>query len=151
MTVWVCSLKVAVVSSCLLGEFCRYDGKTKEDNRVKEFLKDYKVIPFCPEAPLFGIPRERIDIIQGRVITSQTKKDVTKLIEEWTKKFIQTLPKKVDIIILKSKSPSCGLSSTPIWNENKEKVLRYGDGIAAGVFKQYFKDVLMVDENSLNT
>ena len=143
-------MKIAVVSSCLLGEFCRYDGKTKEDKKVKDFLKDYEIIPFCPEAPLFGTPRERIDIIQDRVITSQSNQDVTKLIEDWTKNFIKKLPKKVDIIILKSKSPSCGLSTTPIWDKNKQRILRYSDGIAAKVLKKHFKDTMIVDENSLN-
>ena len=59
--------KKAIVSACLLGEYCRYDGKTKKDNTVVQALKDYEIIPFCPEAPLFGTPRERINVMNQKV------------------------------------------------------------------------------------
>ena len=142
------SRKKVIISACLLGECCRYDGKTKALNKVIEAYKEYKVIPFCPEAPLFGTPRERISLVEVadevRVITDETNIDVTKLLEEEVDSFI-SLNQNVDEIVLKSKSPSCGLGTTPILNEKKE-IVGYGDGIAASMFKNHFTNVKIEDE-----
>ncbi|MBC8236762.1 MAG: DUF523 domain-containing protein [Helicobacteraceae bacterium] len=134
--------KKVIISSCLLGYLCRYDGKTKKLNEIVEAFKDYEIIPFCPEDPLFGTPRERISVIEvdntNRIITDETNKDVTELLENEINSFIKKHPD-VDRIVLKSKSPSCGLGTTPILNQNKE-IIKYGDGIAASIFlKQYTK------------
>ena len=114
-------LKV-IISACLLGEYCRYDGKTKKVNEVIEAFKDYKIIPFCPEAPIFGTPRERINVVyidgENRIITDETNIDVTELLKTEINSFISK-NKNVDKIVLKSKSPSCGLGTTPVLNEKK--------------------------------
>ena len=134
------SQKIAIVSACVLGERCRYDGKTKKIDSVLDSLKGYKIVPFCPEAPLFGTPRERISVVEidgeNRIITDETKQDVTSLLEEQIHSFIKQNPK-ADKIILKSKSPSCGLETTPILNESRE-VLRYGNGVAAEIFSNFY-------------
>ena len=57
------SCKKVIISACLLGEACRYDGKSKKVNKVIEAFKDYEIIPFCPELPIFGTPRERINVV----------------------------------------------------------------------------------------
>ncbi len=143
--------KKAIVSACLLGEFCRYDGKTKQNSTVIEALRDYEIIPFCPEAPLFGTPRERIDVVKGtgkkRIVTHQTGVDVTQKLTNEIKSFIQEHPN-ADIIVLKSKSPSCGLDTTPIYDVNKE-LTGYGNGLAADLFKEHYLDTLIVDEHHL--
>ena len=148
----VLNTKKAIVSACLLGEYCRYDGKTKCNKDVLEALQGYEIIPFCPEAPIFGTPRERINIIEingeERVITDSTNVDVTQKlqneIDNFTKKH-----QDADIIILKSKSPSCGLGTTPILDTNK-KVLRFADGIGAKMFKQKYS-CKIIDENNLSS
>ena len=142
------SKKKVIISACLLGEFCRYDGKTKEVNSVIEAYKDYEIIPFCPEAPLFGTPRERINVIQingeNRIITDITNEDVTQKLHDEIESFCLKHPD-VDAIVLKSKSPSCGYKTTPVLDENKE-FLTLGDGIAIDIFKKYFKDVVIFTE-----
>lgn len=140
--------KKVIISACLLGEFCRYDGKTKEVNAVIEAYKDYEIIPFCPEAPLFGTPRERINVIEingeNRIITDSTNKDVTQQLHDEIESFCLK-HSDVDAIVLKSKSPSCGYKTTPILDEKKE-FLSLGDGIAIDIFKKYFKDVEIFTE-----
>lgn len=140
--------KKVIISACLLGEYCRYDGKTKKVNEVVEAYKDYEIIPFCPEAPIFGTPRERISVIEvdgeNRIFTDDTKIDVTKLLENEINLFIKS-NKKVDEIILKSKSPSCGLGTTPILNLQGE-LLCYGDGIATKIFKKKYKNIDIKDD-----
>jgi len=140
--------KKVIVSACMLEEHCRYDGKTKKINAVTSALKGYEIIPFCPEAPLFGTPRERINVLhvkgQNKIITDETNKDVTQLLEDEINAFIKLHPK-VERIILKSKSPSCGYGTTPILNENKEPI-QIGNGIAADLMQKYYKDINIEDE-----
>lgn len=111
-------------------------------------MEEYEIIPFCPEAPLFGTPRERINVLhvkgKNRIVTDVTNKDVTKLLEDEINAFIKQHPK-VDRIILKSKSPSCGYKTTPILNEQKEAIA-LGNGIAAELMQKYYKDVVIESE-----
>ncbi|MEA1982787.1 MAG: DUF523 domain-containing protein [Campylobacterota bacterium] len=143
--------KKVIISACILGEYCRYDGKTKEFSSVKEAFKEYEIIPFCPEAPLFGTPRERISVVEingeSRIITDETQVDVTRRLEIEIESFIKRHAD-IDAIVLKSKSPSCGYKTTPILNENRE-VVKMGNGIAAEMFEKHYKDISIKDENSL--
>ena len=41
-----------LVSACLLGVNCRYDGKNGRRDEVLELLKEYELIPVCPEQML---------------------------------------------------------------------------------------------------
>lgn len=142
------SRKKVLVSACLLGESCRYDGTTKQVNGVIEAFKDAEVIPFCPEAPVLGTPRERISVIHAdgsmKVVADESGRDVTDLLIQETEKAIKNHPE-IDQIVLKSKSPSCGLGTTPILNESKE-LIGFGDGIAASLFKDAFPKVDINDE-----
>ena len=139
-----------IISACLLGHLCRYDGKTKKTTEIVDAFKDYEIIPFCPEAPLFGTPRERISVIQindkNRIITDNTDRDITKLLEDEINSFIKLHPN-TDEIVLKSKSPSCGLGTTPILNTRKEKLYN-GNGIAAEIFQKNYKNTAIKDENN---
>ena len=147
------SKKKAIISACLLGEICRYDGKSKQVNEVIESFTDYEIIPFCPEAPLFGTPRQRISVVvingENRVITDETNEDVTQILEDEINTFIQKNPH-ADIIVLKSKSPSCGFGTTPILNENKE-VVACGNGIAADIFSKKYPHAKIADELELSS
>ena len=139
-----------IISACILGDYCRYDGKTKEINAVIEAYKDYEIIPFCPEAPLFGTPRQRISVVEiegeNRIITDETLVDVTLRLEEEIRDFISK-HQDIDSIILKSKSPSCGFGTTPILNEKREP-LKLGNGIAAQEFLRSYKEIKILDEKS---
>ena len=143
-------MKKAIVSACLLGKYCRYDGKTKKDSSVVEFLKDYEIIPFCPEAPVFGTPREKINVVdinsKERIITDITNIDVTAKLKDEINKFISS-HKKADLIILKSKSPSCGINTTPILDKDKN-IIRYGSGIGAKMLAQNY-NCKIVDEKNI--
>ncbi len=144
--------KKVLVSACLLGELCRYDGATKKDTTVIESLKDYEIIPFCPEDPLLGTPRERISVIfkdkQYRVISDESQKDLSSLIKEQVDLQVKYHPD-LEMIVLKSKSPSCGLGTTPILNEDR-RVLMYDDGIAASYLKEKYPKIKIVDEHNIN-
>ena len=141
--------KKVIISACLLGHCCRYDGKTKKTTEVLDAFDGYEIIPFCPEDPLFSTPRQRISVVEidgkNRIITDETKEDVTKLLEDEINSFIDKC-ENIDTIVLKSKSPSCGVGTTPIVDE-KRKVLRYGNGIAGDIFIKRFADMTIYNEN----
>lgn len=143
------SVKKVIISACLLGEACRYDAKTKEVKEILQKYNDYEIIPFCPEAPLFGTPRQRISVVkidgQNRIITDETNEDITQKLEDEINSFISLHPD-VDAIVLKSKSPSCGLGTTPILDE-KRGVLGYGNGMAADMFLDKYFYLQILDEN----
>ena len=140
--------KKAIVSACLLGESVRYDGTTKINNSVIEALKDYEIIPFCPEDPVMGTPRERISVIkvddEYKIITDNSKIEVTTALRLQTQKMMEAHPD-ADIVVLKSKSPSCGLGTTPILNSSREE-LKKGNGVAAELFSVKFTGKVF-DEN----
>ena len=142
--------KKVIISACLLGEYCRYDGKTKEINTVIEAFKEYEIIPFCPEAPLFGTPRERISVVdvkgENRIITDETKLDVTPRLQSEIESFIAS-NLEPDAIVLKSKSPSCGFGTTPILDADGN-ILRVGNGVAAELFSKHYRELDILDEMS---
>ncbi len=144
-------MRKVAISACLLGEFCRYDGATKEDNRVIATFKDDKIIPFCPEAPVLGTPRERISVVlkdkEYTLIGDESGRDYTKAIQAQVDLMIQNHPD-LDMIVLKSKSPSCGLGTTPVLNDKRE-LLSLGNGIAAQRLKDAYPHISIVDESSI--
>jgi len=141
--------KKVIISACILGEYCRYDGKTKEISEVAKAYKGWEIIPFCPEAPLFGTPRERIDVVEidgeNHILTHEEKKDVTELLREEIETFIKNHPH-ADAIVLKSKSPSCGYKTTPVLDRDGKEIKK-GNGIAADIFKEKYKEVAITNEN----
>ena len=145
-------MRKVAISACLLGEFCRYDGKTKIDNVVLEKFKEDEIIPFCPEAPVLGTPRERISVIENNaqrlVIGDESGDDFTQAILAQVDLLLHDHPD-LEMIVLKSKSPSCGLGTTPILDKSRE-LLIISDGIAAARLKEKCPDIHIVDELNIN-
>ena len=55
-----------VVSACLLGHNCKYNGGNNFDEKVMAFLQGKEVIPVCPEVLAgLGVPRTPIEIVNG--------------------------------------------------------------------------------------
>ncbi len=98
-----------LVSTCLLGVNCKYSGGNNYNEKVLDFIKDYEVIPVCPEI-MGGLstPRPPSERIGDKVLNNQNI-DVT---NEYTKGANETLKLaqlfNVKKALLKAKSPSCG-------------------------------------------
>lgn len=123
-----------VVSACLLGEKVRYDGSSAEDRFVLELSRRCEVIPVCPEVSIgLGVPREKIIVYveEGKLKLSQpsTGRDLTEEMEMFSGDFLDHLS--VDGFILKSKSPSCGVSRTKTYEDPEGKKYR---GLGRGLF-----------------
>jgi uncharacterized protein YbbK (DUF523 family) len=125
------------VSKCLLGFKCRYNAKDKLDEKLIEEIEGFEVIPFCPEEVL-GVPREPIDIVNKRLITQDSKKDVTKIVLKEAKEFIAKNPT-IDIFYLKSKSPSCAFCSAKEYDEKRDIISTKSMGIFAKELKKWYK------------
>ena len=98
-----------LVSACLLGCPCRYDGKSVPNEDIIALGKKHQLVPVCPEQ-LGGLPtpREPAEIRDGRVVTRDGR-DVTEQFERGAKetvKLAKTL--ECDMAVLKERSPSCG-------------------------------------------
>ena len=98
-----------LVSACLLGANCLYDGGTNRRDQVVELLKDHILIPVCPEQ-LGGLstPRPPVEWIGDKAMNNQGA-DCTEQFcrgAEEALKMAQLYDCK--LAILKAKSPSCG-------------------------------------------
>lgn len=146
-----------IVSACLLGENCRYDGDNNLLASLTSNLKDFELIPICPEV-LGGLPTPRpsAEIISDKVITNSGK-DVTKEFLLGAEKTLSiAIENNSTVAILKEKSPSCG--SLKIYNGSFSRVLIDGEGITAKLLREsgivvlnelnyleYFKKILQKD------
>jgi uncharacterized protein YbbK (DUF523 family) len=98
-----------LVSACLLGTPCRYDGKSKPVNSVINLKSKYELIPVCAEV-LGGLPTPRIgaEIVKDRVLRADGV-DVTENYKNGAQEVLKIARQNnCKIAILKSKSPSCG-------------------------------------------
>lgn len=99
-----------VVSACLLGENCKYNGGNNESSAVLEYLRGKDVVPVCPEVLAgLGTPRVPIEISGERVVTREGK-DVTTALKGAVEQILAQLSgEDVECVILKSRSPTCGV------------------------------------------
>ena len=98
-----------MVSACLLGENCKYNGGNNRNEKVLEFIKGHEVIPVCPEV-MGGLPTPRVpsEIVNG-VVTSRDGRNVDKEFRTGAQiEFEKAIKENVDLVILQSRSPSCG-------------------------------------------
>ena len=98
-----------LVSSCLVGTNCKYDGGNNKNEKLINYLKNKEVILVCPEQ-LGGLstPRVPAERIKEKVVTKDNK-DVTENYKKGAEEVLKLAKKfQVKKAILKSRSPSCG-------------------------------------------
>ena len=133
---------VVLVSACLLGERCRYDGRDQKSDHVGRALEGKEVVPICPEAGAgLGIPRPAVMLSRGDgqavllgnafAVVRDSGRNVSDaftagaaLAVSAAKNFGAT------VAILKERSPSCG--STHVWIDG---VLSEGQGVTAAALR----------------
>lgn len=124
-----------LVSACLLGCPCRYDGAAKADPRVLALMERHTLIPVCPEQlgglPTPRLPSERRD---GGVF-DRGGKDVTVQYRQGAEEVLR-LARLYGCThaVLKERSPSCG--SGQIYDGSFSHVLVPGSGVAAELLAQ---------------
>lgn len=139
-----------LVSACLAGQHCRYDGVSCLLEAISLLVKGGMALPFCPEvAGGLLIPRAPSEICGKKVINSISV-DVTEqhlLGAKKTLEFMKT--NKLEIAILKDFSPSCG--SSMIYDGTFSKTLIPGKGITANYLlangiKVYSAEEFLLDQ-----
>ena len=124
-----------LVSACIMGENCKYNGKNNKNSAAIHFLKDKEVISICPEV-LAGMetPRPCAEIVNGRVV-DENGNDVSL---EYNKAVAVALSKiqneEIDLVILQSRSPTCGVNQ--IYDGSFTGKLVSGMGLFAKALKQ---------------
>ena len=119
-----------LVSACLLGIECRYDGSCAVNENIEKLREKHNIVPVCPE--VYGglkTPREPCEILNGRVIT-KSGKDVTESFNKGAQEILN-LARFFDCqyAILKERSPSCGYKK--IYDGTFSGTLIDGNGITA--------------------
>jgi len=104
----------AMISKCMLGVPCRYDGKSKplDENILNKLKEKYELIPFCPEEVALPTPRPPARFIGDRIIDINGV-DKTKEFLKGAKEALRICKEEnIKIFIGKEKSPSCGIKKT---------------------------------------
>ena len=101
-----------IASACLMGENCKYNGGNNDSMKLHRFIEenDAEVITVCPEV-LGGLPTPRIpsEIVEGKVINREYISVDKEFRTGAEKAFEMVLKEQPDLIILQSRSPSCGV------------------------------------------
>ena len=131
-------MKVAI-SACLLGEQCRYDASHNKNEVLLSHLEDAELIAFCPEDDAFGSPRPTMDLVRtatgDRAISNVSGEDLSMPVIDYAKTFFDTHTN-INLFIGKDRSPSCGVCSARLYDEEK-KLLSFSEaGLMAKVAKE---------------
>ena len=136
-----------LVSACLLGKNCKYNGRNNLNQGVLEFIEGHEVIGVCPEQ-LGGLstPRLPAELVDGVV----TNKEGVSVDAEFRKgaqtALAAALEKKVDLAILQSRSPSCGVKEIYDGSFSGKKIK--GQGVFAKLLSAHGIKVLDAEDVS---
>lgn len=134
-----------LISACLLGINCRYDGTAKETPGLKALLQDFRVVPFCPEL-LGGLiaprPPAEIRAGDGAGVLSGLARVYNQNGQDLTTEFIRGARATLDLVklnqpclvVAKANSPSCGAGK--IYDGSFTGRLKNGDGVTTALLRQ---------------
>lgn len=143
-----------LVSACLLGINCKYNGENNRNDFVLELGKKVPLVPVCPEQ-LGGLPTPRVGAEitggGGKEVLGEKARVVNQQGEEVTSYFLKGAAETLRLAeilgskmaIFKSNSPSCG--SGFIYSGEFDGKLKEGEGVTAALLKE--KGLLVLTEN----
>lgn len=139
-------MEKVLVSACLLGTPCRYDGASKPHEGVISLQSRYFLVPVCPECQ-GGLKTPRIpsEIQNGRVIRKDGV-DVTDAYNKGAQAVLQLAKQEgIKIAVLKAKSPACGKGK--VYDGTFTRTLTKGNGILAELLIK--NNIEVFDESEL--
>jgi uncharacterized protein YbbK (DUF523 family) len=144
------------VSRCLLGHAVRYDGDSKASVIVIEQLgKLFELVPVCPEIEAgLAVPRPPVQLsgsmdhprVRGR---DNAQLDVTELMQA----YCSTRPAELQSLcgfVFKSRSPSCGLNSTPVFVDGIS-ITENSRGVFARAMTAAYPELPVIEASELET
>ena len=124
-----------LISACLLGEKCRYDGSGNYIPGVERLRERYELVPVCPER-LGGLPTPRTPAERvGERVLSKVGEDVSDAFRIGAERALETARAHgVHLAVLKERSPSCGCGY--IYDGSFSGKIISGDGVTAELLAQ---------------
>ena len=134
-----------MVSACLLGQNCKYNGKNNLNADLVEYLRSYPILPICPEVEGgLSIPRMPSERYLEKVITKDGQ-DVTEQFQLGATAALQLAKQQnCRVAILKKNSPSCGFGE--IYDGTFSSKLKKGNGVAAELL--YQNGIVILNEDN---
>lgn len=135
-----------VVSSCLCGINCKYNGANNKHEKFLEELRAGEIIPLCPEQ-MGGLatPRSACEIVGGSgedVLAGQARvfnavgEDVTEFFIKGAQEFLAIIQQAgINEAVLQRRSPSCGVGK--IYDGSFSGQLVAGNGVTAALLKKH--------------
>ena len=99
-----------MVSACLLGENCKYNGGNNYSEKAAQFLRGHEIIPVCPEV-LGGLPTPRVpaEIVDG-VVRTKDGREVDGEFRQGAALALEIARREgAEVAVLQPRSPSCGV------------------------------------------
>ena len=130
-----------LVSACLLGVDCKYNGGNNKNPAVLEFLRDKTVIPVCPEV-MGGLPVPRTPVeLQHGIAINRNGENVHRQFCDGVQQAVELAKReRIDLAILQPRSPTCGVRQ--IYDGTFSKQLVDGQGLlAAALMREGFSVV----------
>ena len=124
-----------LISACLLGASCRYDGRSKPHPEVLKLAERHQLVPLCPEQ-LGGLPTPRMPSErQGERVVTADGTDVTEQYQRGAEEALRLCRLLgCDVAVLKERSPSCGKGQ--IYDGTFTGTLTVGWGVTAELLRQ---------------
>jgi uncharacterized protein YbbK (DUF523 family) len=135
-----------LVSACLAGRACRFDGTASHDDAVARLVAEGRAVLVCPEADGgLGTPRppaelvggDGHDVLQGRArVVTQAGQDVTEAYVKGARIALAAAQRAgATTAILKARSPSCGTGR--VYDGTFSRSLAAGDGVTAALLEDH--------------
>ncbi|SEL99735.1 Uncharacterized conserved protein YbbK, DUF523 family [Stigmatella aurantiaca] len=146
--------RVVLVSACLLGQACRYDGQSKGSDRVRQALEGKEVVPLCPETGAgLGTPRPAVVLRGGtgeavlaghaQAVERESGQDQTAAFRRGAELALEAARRfGATVALLKERSPSCGTQGTYVGEQ-----LVQGRGVTAA--RLHAAGILTVSDEDL--
>lgn len=119
-----------MVSACLTGENCKYNGGNNRNEKVLQLMEEMEVITVCPEQ-MGGLPTPRVPAeIRDGVVTAKDGRIVDAEFRAGAARCLEiAMREQPDLIVLQSRSPSCGVKQR--YDGTFSGTLTDGAGVAA--------------------
>ena len=139
-----------LVSACLLGENCKYNGGNNASPAVAEYVKGKEVLPVCPEMLAgLGCPRTPIEIVDG-VVLDRNGRNVDAELRDAVARIMELLRgEEIHCAILQSRSPTCGVNEVYDGSFSGKRIA--GSGIFAQALKNAGYRVIDVEDLETET
>ncbi len=138
-----------MVSACLAGENCKYDGKNNLNQKISALFEGNEVITVCPETA-GGLPTPRIpaEIVRG-VVVNKSGISVDREFRLGAEKVLEIAQREQpDLIVFQSRSPSCGVKQR--YDGTFTGTLIKGSGVTAELLLSHGFHVVDVEDLTLS-